>query len=70
MEKPKTGNEYSQLFFPNQEYGRKINHDPLIKMIDIKIKFWLDVTGQAIEVLAIILLSKATAWLQEMGDKK
>ena len=40
------------------------------QMIDKIIKFWLDVSGQAVEVLAIIPKSKATAWLQEMGDRK
>jgi mRNA-degrading endonuclease RelE of RelBE toxin-antitoxin system len=35
-----------------------------------EIRVFYDVTGQAVEVLAIIPKSKATAWLQEMGDKK
>ena len=35
-----------------------------------EIRVFYDVTGRAVEVLAIIPKSKATAWLQEMGDKK
>ncbi len=35
-----------------------------------EIRVFYDVTGQAVEVLAIIRKSKAAAWLQEMGVKK
>jgi len=35
-----------------------------------EIRVFFDVTGQAVEVLAIIPKSKATAWLQEMEDEK
>ena len=35
-----------------------------------EIRVFYDVTGRAVEVLALIPKSKATAWLQEMGDKK
>ena len=35
-----------------------------------EIRVFYDVTGQAVEILAIIPKSKATAWLQEMGDRK
>jgi mRNA-degrading endonuclease RelE of RelBE toxin-antitoxin system len=35
-----------------------------------EIRVFYDVTGQAVEVLAIIPKSKATAWLLKMGDKK
>ncbi len=35
-----------------------------------EIRVFYDVTGQTVEVLAIIPKSKAVMWLQEMGDKK
>jgi mRNA-degrading endonuclease RelE of RelBE toxin-antitoxin system len=35
-----------------------------------EIRVFYDVTVQAVEILAIIPKSEATAWLQEMGDKK
>ncbi len=35
-----------------------------------EIRVFYDVTGQAVEFLAIIPKLKATAWLQQMGDKK
>ena len=35
-----------------------------------EIRVFYDVTGDAVEILAIIPKSGATAWLQEVGDKK
>ena len=35
-----------------------------------EMRVFYDVTGQAVEILAIIPKSEATAWLQEMGVKK
>ncbi len=35
-----------------------------------EIRAFYDVTGRAVEVLAITPKSKATAWVQQMGDKK
>ena len=35
-----------------------------------EIRVFYDVTGDAVEILAIIPKSGATPWLQEVGDKK
>ena len=35
-----------------------------------EIRVFYDVEGQAVQILAIIPKSKATAWLHEMGDRK
>jgi mRNA interferase RelE/StbE len=48
---------------------RGITH-PQYRLRVGEIRVFYDVTGQAVEVLAIIPKSGATAWLQEVGDKK
>ncbi len=39
-----------------------------LRVGEIRVSY--DVTGQTVEVLAVIPKSKAVMWLQEMGDKK
>ena len=37
---------------------------------EFSIRVFYDIVEAAVEVLAVILKSKATEWLEEMGEKK